>query len=227
VESPGCLLRQTGMIGWPVDQMLLAEHYIEKIHDPAMLRYLERKVPMISWPSFPFVRDDLEGPLGPLIAEVLEFSLRDHLLCALLDHMTRQAENKCTTSRLGGARFKRVRVPDVIRIRYYGDLFSIWTRDIGGSLRFSRDPISGTPHGPLIHFLQACTHPVMDADAPSLETLCDAIKRERRLRTDRHGKERERWEPFGAIGRPRRRAAAKSRRPSGSCGTEAPLVPAE
>jgi hypothetical protein len=66
-----------------------------------------------------------------------------------------------------------------IRLAYYSALLRLWTEEIGGALKFSRHPLLQVPDGPLIRFLHAVTAPVMREDAPSLETLADAVIRER------------------------------------------------
>jgi hypothetical protein len=86
----------------------------------------------------------------------------------------------------------RVRGRDAIRIGYYRFLLSIWTDLIRGPLKLSRDHDSHKPQGALIDFLHAVTGPVMGAEAPSLESLADAIKRERRRRG--HGERRSVFE---------------------------------
>jgi hypothetical protein len=81
--------------------------------------------------------------------------------------------------------YSRVPKQDVIRLLYYRDLLRIWTKYIGGDLATARDPIDGAPGGPLIQFLRAVTRPVMGEQAPSLEALRKAIRREKRLRNAR------------------------------------------
>jgi hypothetical protein len=86
----------------------------------------------------------------------------------------------------------RVRWQDAIRIGYYRFLLSIWTDLVRGPLKFSRHHDCHKPQGALIDFLHAVTGPVMGAEAPSLESLADAIKRERRRRG--HGERRSVFE---------------------------------
>jgi hypothetical protein len=66
------------------------------------------------------------------------------------------------------------------RVGYQFDVLQVWIR-LGGKLQFSRHPKTRKPQGPLIRFFRAVTNPVMGASAPSLESLPDIIRREKRV----------------------------------------------
>jgi hypothetical protein len=69
------------------------------------------------------------------------------------------------------------------RLDFQCDVLKVWAL-LGGQLRFSRHPKTGRPQGPLIKFFQAVTTPVMGASAPSLESLPDIIRRQKKSRDD-------------------------------------------
>jgi hypothetical protein len=100
----------------------------------------------------------------------------------LVDHMISEAEQRCRHDRLGGSKWKHVGEQGVARLLYYRDLLAIWTDQIGGKLSSGRNPYPPyQPRGPLIDFLQAVVGPAM-GQAPSVESLHDAIRREKLLR---------------------------------------------
>jgi hypothetical protein len=65
------------------------------------------------------------------------------------------------------------------RVIYQSEVLGTWVY-LGGKLRFSRSKRG--PQGPLIRFFQAVTTPVMGASAPSVESIPDIIRRQKRLR---------------------------------------------
>jgi hypothetical protein len=66
------------------------------------------------------------------------------------------------------------------KMMYEFKVLSIWTK-LGGELRRSRHPRTKKIQGPLARFFRAVTVPVMGANAPSLESLPDIIRRQQRF----------------------------------------------
>jgi len=130
--------------------------------------------------------DTRSEPQQPAFSELPAFLfLREEpkLVHKLFDHMTNVAEQRCH-DRLGGSKWKNVSEERVTRLLCYRELLAIWTDQVGGKLSSARNPYPPyQPRGPLIDFLKAAVGPVM-GQAPSLESLHDAIRREKLLRQD-------------------------------------------
>jgi hypothetical protein len=209
VREPGCLVPHAGIPGLSIDEdRLLRELSVDQHVCDAALGRLHCKLDIEKQTVVLRLEDgreiDLEGalrlglegmidPRGPLLMSHIQNLLRDGLAHALVDHLVQTAQDRTKPLRVGGSRLKRVRDQDLPRMYYYRDLLRIWTRKIGGQLRFSRHPISGEPRGPLIRFLRAATGPVLGAEAPSVESLADAINREKRLRDRKDPKQYDPW----------------------------------
>jgi integrase len=65
------------------------------------------------------------------------------------------------------------------RVRFQSCVLLIWVADLGGQLRLSRHPKSGTIQGPLVKYFFAVTLPVMGVNTPSPESLPDIIDRQK------------------------------------------------
>jgi hypothetical protein len=76
------------------------------------------------------------------------------------------------------------------RENYYSDVLGVWVDELGGSLRLSRGSSRHKLGGPLVRFFRAVTCPVLEADAPALETISDIVGRERNRRAATRGRER-------------------------------------
>jgi hypothetical protein len=63
-------------------------------------------------------------------------------------------------------------------LRYQVEVLRTWT-DFGGKLRFSRS--NKGPQGPLIRFFCAVTGPVMGVSAPSVESIPNIIRRQKKI----------------------------------------------
>jgi hypothetical protein len=67
-------------------------------------------------------------------------------------------------------------------VQYYQRILWHWTVAFGGSLRISRDPQNASKiRGPLVKYFFAVVRPVMDRDTPSLQSLPDIVRRQKRF----------------------------------------------
>ncbi|MGY3233353.1 hypothetical protein ACVMAJ_000243 [Bradyrhizobium sp. USDA 4448] len=139
----------------------------EKIEQTArdlhrLLTATDHWLPPTWWsPNF---HDDLDAlPAAKLAVQ----NIADHARSNALDFDTHSKAN-------GGTR-------NPSREAYYGEVLAVWTDQLGGELKISKDA-ADIVRGPLWRFFDAAVSPVLGTSAPKPGAFADIVKREKQRR---------------------------------------------